>query len=134
LLLTFPLWITVNYLGDPDNGVVLASYLGSWLMAGGFLAIGSCASALSKSQVIAFILSGVVCLLFILAGFPLVLNVFKDWLPVVLIDTIASLSFLTHFTSVSKGVLSLRDVLYFISMIAFWLAATAVVVELKQAD
>ena len=134
LLLTFPLWITVNYLGDPDNGVVLASYLGSWLMAGGFLAIGSCASALSKSQVIAFIISGVVCLLFILAGFPLVLNVFKDWLPVVLIDTIASLSFLTHFTSVSKGVLSLRDVLYFISMIAFWLAATAVVVELKQAD
>ena len=134
LLLTFPLWVTVNYLGDPDNGVVLASYLGSWLMAGGFLAIGSCASALSKSQVIAFIISGVVCLLFILAGFPLVLNVFKDWLPVVLIDTIASLSFLTHFTSVSKGVLSLRDVLYFISMIAFWLAATAVVVELKQAD
>ena len=134
LLLTFPLWITVNYLGDPDNGVVLASYLGSWLMAGGFLAIGSCASALSKSQVIAFIISAVVCLLFILAGFPLVLNVFKDWLPVVLIDTIASLSFLTHFTSVSKGVLSLRDVLYFISMIAFWLAATAVVVELKQAD
>jgi ABC-2 type transport system permease protein len=134
LLLTFPLWITVNYLGDPDNGVVLASYLGSWLMAGGFLAIGSCASALSKSQVIAFIISGVVCLLFILAGFPLVLNVFKDWLPVVLIDTIASLSFLTHFASVSKGVLSLRDVLYFISMIAFWLAATAVVVELKQAD
>ena len=134
LLLTFPLWITVNYLGDPDNGVVLASYLGSWLMAGGFLAIGSCASALSKSQVIAFIISGVVCLLFILAGFPLVLNVFKDWLPVVLIDTIASLSFLTHFSSVSKGVLSLRDVLYFMSMIAFWLAATAVVVELKQAD
>jgi ABC-2 type transport system permease protein len=89
---------------------------------------------LSKSQVIAFIISGVVCLLFILAGFPLVLNVFKDWLPVVLIDTIASLSFLTHFTSVSKGVLSLRDVLYFISMIVFWLAATAVVVELKQAD
>jgi ABC-2 type transport system permease protein len=134
LLLTFPLWITVNYLGDPDNGVVLASYLGSWLMAGGFLAIGSCASALSKSQVIAFIISGVVCLLFILAGFPLVLNVFKDWLPVVLIDTIASLSFLTHFASVSKGVLSLRDVLYFISMIVFWLTATAVVVELKQAD
>lgn len=134
LLLTFPLWITVNYLGDPDNGVVLASYLGSWLMAGGFLAIGSCASALSKSQVIAFIISGVVCLIFILAGFPLVLNVFKDWLPVVLIDTIASLSFLTHFNSVSKGVLSLRDVLYFMSMIVFWLAATAVVVELKQAD
>lgn len=134
LLLTFPLWITVNYLGDPDNGVILASYLGSWLMAGGFLAIGSCASALSKSQVIAFIISGVVCLLFILAGFPLVLNMFNDWLPVVLVDTIASLSFLSHFSSVSKGVLSLRDILYFFSMIAFWLAATAIIVELKQAD
>jgi len=134
LLLTFPLWITVNYLGEPDNGVILASYLGSWLMAGGFLAIGSCASALSKSQVIAFILCGVVCLLFILAGFPLVLNAFNDWVPAILVDTIASLSFLTHFTSVSKGVLSLRDILYFFSMIVFWLFMTAVVLELKQAN
>ena len=134
LLLTFPLWITVNYLGEPDNGVILASYLGSWLMAGGFLAIGSCASALTKSQVIAFILCGVVCLLFILAGFPLVLNAFNHWVPTILVDTIASLSFLTHFTSVSKGVLSLRDILYFISMIVFWLFATAVVLELKQAN
>ena len=134
LLLTFPLWITVNYLGEPDNGVILASYLGSWLMAGGFLAIGSCASALSKSQVIAFILCGVVCLLFILAGFPLVLNAFNDWVPTILVDTIASLSFLTHFASVSKGVLSLRDILYFVSMIVFWLLATAVVIEMKQAN
>ena len=134
LLLTFPLWITVNYLGDPDNGVIFASYLGSWLMAGGFLAIGSCASALSKSQVIAFILCGVVCLLFILAGFPMVLNAFSDWVPAGMVDTIASLSFLTHFASVSKGVLSLRDLLYFFSMIVFWLLATTVVIELKQAD
>jgi ABC-2 type transport system permease protein len=134
LLLTFPLWVTVNYLGEPDNGVILASYIGSWLMAGGFLAIGSCASALSKSQVIAFIICGVTCLLFILAGFPLVLNSFNDWLPAILVDTIASLSFLTHFTSVSKGVLSLRDMLYFISMIVFWLVFTSVVLEFKQAD
>ena len=132
--LTFPLWITVNYLGSPDNGVVMASYLGSWLMAGGFLAIGSCMSALSKSQVIAFILCGMVCLMFILAGFPLVLNVFQGWLPVAFVDTVASLSFLTHFSAISKGVLSLRDGLYFLSMIAFWLMATAVVLELKQAD
>ncbi len=134
LMLTFPIWITVNYLGDPDNGVIFASYLGSWLMAGGFLAIGAWASALSKSQVIAFIVSGVVCLIFILAGFPLVLNAFKDWLPAILIDTLASLSFLTHFSSVAKGVLSMRDVLYFLSMIAFWLALTTVVIEMKQAD
>jgi len=134
LLLTFPLWITVNYLGSPDNGVIVASYFGSWLMAGGFLAIGSCMSALSKSQVIAFILCGVVSLLFILAGFPLVLNVFHGWVPVAFVDTVASLSFLTHFSAISKGVLSLRDALYFLSMISFWLIATAIVLELKQGD
>lgn len=133
LLLTFPTWITVNMLGEPDNGVIVSSYIGSWLMAGGFIAIGSCMSALSKSQVIAFIVSAVVCFLFILAGFPLVVDLFKGWLPGILVDAIASLSFLTHFTSISKGVLSLRDLLYFFSVIAVWLAATTVVVELKQA-
>lgn len=134
LLLTFPLWITVNYLGDPDNGVIFASYVGSWLMAGAFLAIGSCMSALSKSQVIAFIACGVVCLLFILAGFPLVLNVFKSWMPSMFIDTLASVSFLTHFSSISKGVLSLNDVLFFVSVIVTWLVATVMVVEMKQAS
>lgn len=134
LTLTFPIWITVNLLGEPDNGVIFCSYLGSWLMSGGFIAIGSCMSALSKSQVIAFILSAVVCFLFILAGFPLVVDLFKDWLPAVMVDAIASLSFLTHFTSISKGVLSLRDLLYLISVIGVWLGATTVVVELKQAS
>ena len=133
LLLTFPMWITVNMLGEPDNGVIFSSYLGSWLMAGGFIATGSCMSALSKSQVIAFIVSAVVCFLFILAGVPLVVDLFKGWLPGMFVDAIASLSFLTHFTSISKGVLSLRDVLYFVSVIAVWLTATTVVVELKQA-
>lgn len=132
LALTFPLWITVNYLGNPDNGVILTSYIGSWLMAGGFLAIGSCMSAITKSQVIAFILCGLVCLLFVLAGFPLVLNVFKGWTPTFFIDTLASLSFLTHFSSVSKGVLSLRDLLYFLSLMVVWLLATSVVVQMKQ--
>ena len=120
-------------LGEPDNGVILSSYIGSWLMSGGFIAIGSCMSALSKSQVIAFIVSAGVCFLFILAGFPLVIDLFNGWLPGVLVDAIASLSFLTHFTSISKGVLSMRDLLYFFSVIAVWLAATTVVVELKQA-
>lgn len=132
LALTFPLWITVNYLGNPDNGVILTSYIGSWLMAGGFLAIGSCMSAITRSQVIAFILCGLVCLLFVLAGFPLVLNVFKGWAPTFLIDTLASLSFLSHFSSVSKGVLSLRDLLYFFSLIVVWLLATSIVVQMKQ--
>jgi ABC-2 type transport system permease protein len=133
LALTFPLWLTVNYLGEPDNGVIVASYVGSWLMAGSFLAVGSCMSAVSKSQVIAFILTAAVCLVFVLAGFPMVLNVFKDWLPLLLVDTVASLSFMTHFGAITKGVLGLNDLLYFVSVIGVWLLATTVVVEMKQA-
>ena len=132
--LTFPMWLTVNYLGNPDNGVIIASYFGSWLMSGSFLAVGCCMSALSKNQVIAFILAVVICFIFILSGFPMVLNLFKGWAPIAFVDAIASLSFLTHFTSVSKGVLGLRDLLYFLSFIFVWLAATAIVIESKQAD
>ena len=95
LSLTFPMWITVNYLGNPDNTVVLASYIGSLIMAGGFLAIGSCISALTKSQVIAFVISVVICFMFILSGFPMVLDLFEDWAPQAVIDAIASFSFLT---------------------------------------
>ena len=134
LVLSFPLWITVNFLGAPDNGVIVASYLGSWLMAGSFLAIGSCMSALNRNQVVAFITTAVVCFLFILSGFPLVLDALSEWAPQLLIDAIASMSFLTHFTAVSKGVIGLRDLLFFVSLTAVWLAATAVVIELKQAD
>ena len=134
LLLTFPVWITVNYLGDPDNGVILASYVGSWFMAGGFLAIGSCMSALTKSQVIAFVLCGFVSLLWVMAGFPLVLDVFKGWVPMFILDTIASLSFLTHFNAISRGVLSLQDLLYFVSVIAVWLLATSIVLDIKKGD
>ncbi|MFN3239814.1 MAG: ABC transporter permease subunit [Pseudomonadales bacterium] len=133
LLLTTPMWLTVNYLGDPDNGVIFASYLGSWLMAGGFLAIGSCMSVLSKSQVVAFLLTGVVCLLFVMAGFPLVLNVFESWVSLQVLDAVASLSFLSHFNSISKGVLSLQDILYFLSMIVFWLAVNVVLLDQNQA-
>ena len=132
LMMTFPLWLTVNYLGDPDNGVIFTSYLGSWLMAGSFLAIGSCMSALSKSQVIAFILCGVVCLLFVLAGYPLVLNSIKTWAPLIVVDSVANLSFLTHFNSISRGIISLRDVLYFCSVQVVWLAATVVVINARQ--
>ncbi|MBK6375552.1 MAG: ABC transporter permease subunit [Dokdonella sp.] len=134
LALTFPLWITVNYLGDPDNGVIFASYLGAWLMAGAFLAIGSCISAATRNQVVAFILTVVVCFLLVMAGFPLVLDVFRSWAPQVLVDAIASLSFLTHFSSISKGVIDLRDLLYFVLMTGFWLYASAIVIDLKKAD
>ena len=134
LLLTFPVWLTVNHLGSPDNGVILAGYIGSWLMAGAFLAIGSCLSAATSNQVIAFILTVVVCFLFVVAGFPLVLEAFQSWAPSVLVDAIAGLSFLTHFEAISRGVLDIRDLLYFLMMIAFWLVATAVVIDMKKAD
>lgn len=134
LVLTFPLWIMVNYLGEPDNGVIFAAYIGSWLMAGGFLSIGICMSALSKSQVVAFILAVVVCFLFVLSGTGLVLDVFKGWLPGILLDTIASLSFLTHFEAISKGVIALKDVGYFIILIAAWLYAGLVIIEQKKAQ
>ncbi len=134
LLLTFPLWITVNYLGDPDNGAILAAYIGSFLMAGGFLAIGSCLSAATKNQVIAFIFTVVVCFGFLLSGFPLVLGVFQGWAPQPLVDVIASLSFLTHFEAISKGVIDLRDLIYFGALIAAWLTATAIVLDMKKAD
>lgn len=134
LLLTFPMVITVNYLGEPDNGAIVTGYLGSWLLAGAYLAIGSCLSALAKNQVIAFILAVSVCFLFIVSGMPLVLDAFSGWAPQWLVDAVASLSFLIRFDAISKGVIDLRDLLYFITLIAAWLAATAVVIDLKKAD
>ncbi|MNJ60934.1 hypothetical protein D3C77_566980 [compost metagenome] len=134
LLLTFPMVLTVNYLGEPDNGAILAGYLGSWLLAGAYLAVGSCMSALAKNQVIAFILTVSLCFLFIVSGFPMVIDVFSAWAPQGMIDAVASLSFLMRFEAISKGVIDLRDLLYFLSFIVAWLAATAVVIDLKKAD
>ena len=134
LLLTFPIWITVNYLGDPDNGVIAAAYLGSWFMAGGFLAIGSCMSACTKNSVIAFILTVSICFLFVIMGSPILLNSFPDWIPQFLIDAISALGFLSHFDSISKGVLDIRDILYFTIFIASWLLASAIVIEIKKAN
>src|ERR1700761_132483 len=134
LALTFPIWITVNYLGNPDNGTILAAYIGSFLLAGGYLAIGSATSALTSNQVIAFILAVVVCLLLTLAGFPLVLDVFHSWTPQWLLDAIASLSFITHFDSIKKGVIDVRDLLYFGMLIAFFLLATSITLDLRKAQ
>jgi ABC-2 type transport system permease protein len=134
LLLTFPIWITVNYLGAPDNGAIVAGYVGSWLMAGGFLAIGTCLSAATRNQVIAFVTAALVGFLFLLAGFPLVLDFVRGVLPSVLVDAIASLSFLAHFDAISKGVIDLRDLVYFGCLIGFWLTATALVLDLKKAE
>ncbi len=134
LTLTFPMWLTVNYLGNPDNSVIFASYIGSLLMAGAYLAVGSCISAITKNQVIAFVISVVICFLFILSGFPLVLNFFSGWAPQTIVNAIASLSFLTHYSNISKGVLDFRDIFYFLSFIAFWLYINIVIIDMKKAD
>ena len=134
LALTFPIWITVNYLGSPDNGVIFASYLGSLLLAGGFLAIGSCMSALTRNQVVAFILGVAACFVLLLAGYPLVLDAFRGWAPQTLIEAVASLSMLTHFQSITRGVLEARDILYFAMLIGFFLFTTAVAIDLRKAD
>jgi ABC-2 type transport system permease protein len=134
LLLTFPIWITVNYLGSPDNGVILAGYIGSWLMAGGFLAIGSCMSAMTRNAVIAFILTVAICFVFVASGSSIVLSAFSGWAPQLLIDAIAGLSFLTHFDAISKGVLDIRDLLFFAAVITAWLIASAIVIEIKKAN
>lgn len=134
LILTFPLWVTVNYLGDPDNGVIVAAYIGSWLMSGAFLSIGICMSALTKNQVVAFILAIVVCFIFVVSGSGIVLDAFKGWAPSIVIDTIASFSFLTHFESLAKGVIALNDVGYYLILIAIWLYGGLLIIEQKKAD
>lgn len=132
LLLTFPIWITVNYLGDPDNGVILASYVGSFLMAGGYLAIGACLSSTTNNQVIAFVITVVVCFLFTISGAPLVLDFFRGWAPFAIIDAISSFSFLSHFTAIQAGVLDLRDLIFFLTLIALFLTANVVIIDLKK--
>ncbi len=134
VLLTFPIWITVNFLGDPDNGVIAASYIGSILTAGGFLAVGNFVSAMTKNQVIAFVIGVAICFVLLVAGYAPVIDAFSGWAPQTLVDAIASLSFLTHFESISKGVVDLRDIFYFAVLIAASLYATTLVLGIKQSD
>ena len=131
---TLPVWFTVNYLGEPDNGVALAGYLGSLLMAGAYLAVGACISALTKNQVIAFVLSVMILLLLTLSGWPLVLDAFPEWVPGVVVDSVAGLSLLTHFDDISRGVIDARDLLFYLSFMALWLFANAVVIERRKAS
>src|SRR6204780_4440221 len=132
LALTFPIWLTVNYLGHPDNGVILASYVGSFLMAGGYLAIGAAISATTSNQVIAFVVSVVVCFLFTVAGAPVVIDAFQGWAPVTLVDAISSFSFLTHFSAITEGVIDLRDVVFFTSLIALFLGANVLIIDMSK--
>lgn len=132
LALTFPLWVTVNWLGDPDNGVILTGYLGSLLMAGGFLAIGSTVSAATKSQVIAFVISVVLCFVMLLLGFGAVQDFFGGWVPDPLMDTLSTFSFLTQFEMLSRGVIEARSLVFFVSLIGCLLVANVIVVELRK--
>jgi ABC-2 type transport system permease protein len=132
LALTFPMWLTVDYLGEPDHGVILASYFGSWLMAGGMLAISAAVSALTRNQVVAFVLAAAVCFLFLMSGLELVQALFRGWAPDSLIATIGSLSLLSAFNAISQGVIDLRALVLFGSLIAVSLFINTALVELKK--
>jgi ABC-2 type transport system permease protein len=129
LVLTFPVVITVNYLGDPDNGVIFAGYVGSWLMAGSYLAISCITSAMTRTQVVSFIVSLVVCLFMILAGFQPVVDAMQGWARPWLVDLVTSFSVITHFDGFQKGILDSRDVLFFLSVIGFSLFTTSVILR-----
>jgi ABC-2 type transport system permease protein len=132
LALTVPIWITVNYLGSPDNGVIVANYLGSWLMAGAYLALGCCLSAATRSQVVAFVLTATLGFLLLIVGLPQVLVAFRGMVASPVIDAIAAMSYQTHFQSIGRGVLEIRDLAFFTVQIAGWLVATGLMIELKK--
>jgi len=133
LVLTFPMVITVNYLGHPDNGIILAAYLGSFLMAGAYLSVTSMTSAITRNQVVSFIVSVVLCLFLILAGFPPVTNLLANWASPGLVDTIASFSVITHYLGLQKGVIDTRDLFFFASVIGFSLFTTSVILRAHRA-
>jgi ABC-2 type transport system permease protein len=133
VLLTFPFVLTVNYLGHPDNGIILTSYVGSLLLAGAYLAISAMTSALTRNQVISFILSVVLLLFLILAGWEPVTNLLGQWAPQWLVNTISAFSVMTHFTSIQNGVIDSRDILFFLSVIFFALFTTSVILRSHRA-
>ncbi len=134
LLLTFPVPITVCYLGDPDIGLIISGYIGSLLMAGGFLAIGSFFSALSKNQVISFILSVVACAVLVYSGMPTTLNYLSNILPMPAVSFIESISLQIHFESIQKGVLEFKDISYFVILIVGWVSACSIVLSERKAS
>jgi len=133
LILTFPMWVTVNALGQPDNGVILASYLASFLMAGAYLAVASCISALTKNQVIAFVVASTLCFLLVMAGHEPVQNVLRAWAPAWLISAVASLSFLSHFENISRGMIDLPGIVFYVSLIVFALFANKIIIDQRKA-
>ncbi len=134
LALTFPMVITVCSLGKPDVGLIFTGYVASWLMAGGFLAIGCFFSAVSKSQVISFVLAVVACAVLVFAGMPSTLNYLSSFLPAGLMEAVGAMSFLTHFDSMQKGILRFSDLSYFVLLIIGWTAACTVVLDERKAS
>jgi ABC-2 type transport system permease protein len=133
LALTFPLVMTVNHLGSPDNGVIFCTYIGSFLMAGAYLALSCLTSAITRNQVISFIISVVLCLFLILCGFPPVINMLTQWASPGFVSLVSSLSVMTHFDGFQKGVLDSRDIIFFLSLIVFSLFTTGVVIRSHRA-
>lgn len=131
--LTFPVILTVNVLGTPDNGQILAGYLGSLLMAGGYLAVTCMTSAMTRNQVVSFILSVVLLLFLILAGFTPVTDLLVRWASPALVDTVAAFSVMTHFDGFQRGLIDSRDLLFFLSVIGFALFATSVILRNHRA-
>ena len=133
LLLTFPFWITVNYLGNPDNGVVFASYIGSALMAGAYLAIGSMISACTKNQVLAFVVTTTICFVLTLTGSPVILDFFSAWASADIVQAVGNFGFLPHFQSIQRGVIDFRDIIFFGSIIIIALIANAIIIDWRKA-
>ncbi len=132
LLLTFPMVITVAYLGEPDMGVILAGYIGSFLMSGAYLAIGNCLSAFSKSQVVSFIVSVVIIFLLMIAG--MIGRWMPDYVPALVTEAVGNLSLLNHFDSIQRGVVDLRDIIYYLSVILCAIFASALIIDEKKAQ
>ena len=132
LFLTFPLVLTVMYLGHPDLGVIFCAYVGSFLMAGAFLSVGSMTSSLTRSQVVSFILAVVACLFLTLAGFEPVTAVFSGWAPRWMVDLVSSTSVLSHFASITRGVIDMRDLLYFVSVMVFMIFVNGVILQNRE--
>lgn len=133
LFLTFPIWITVNYLGDPDNGKIISGYLGSMILASGYLAIGSGISAMTRNQVVAFVITVTVCFIMVVSGYPLILDFFVALgMPQALLDVISSFSFITHSSQMTRGVIGLHNIVFFGSLAGLWLYITVIALQLKR--
>jgi len=134
LLLTFPLVFTVIYLGDPDLGAIFCSYFGSFMLAGAYLSVGSMTSSLTRNQVISFVLAVVICLFLVLAGWPPVTEILSGWAPIWFVDLVSGFSFIPHFTSMERGLVDLRDIVYYLSLISFMLFVNGVVLLNRRAS